>query len=1016
MPNFLSAEAGEPSTTRSRSRQRARTDADGHRSMWDPLKKIGSWLRREEEEPPPPAVKLDKHIATEEENKENGRPHSSGEHHGRVSGLLGRRTSRKVVPGLPRPLTFKRQNSEKREKLLPVPVEPDQRRAASADRRSSQLAPKRTLSPPPVSVPSMSAPDVLSPHTSEPIQKPGPIIGGGPDSNIPAGARQVDYDPNASVERFSAGEPRPQSIADDAYFERASQRSASDVDEVLLQEELEAKWILNLSMHFRDMSDREKFFITYAEEPNKWRRVTVSCDYRELTPDSLEHDLKSLHYQRDKSSRIYEAIRDSLPDIQFYDTVTNLKLQTADGRLHVHVTEDVNEIIPYPSVSAVDHLDCKKFRESNIDFDSHISGFVYKISTGHKTYIKKEIPGPDAVEEFLYEINALCALVDSKSVIKFEGIIVDEDNGLIKGLLISYAEQGALVDLLYDFKGGNQMNWPRRQRWARQIVQGLSEIHEAGFVQGDFTLSNIVIDGKDDAKIIDINRRGCPVGWEPPELAKLIESGQRISIYIGVKSDIFQLGMVLWALAEEEDEPERQERPLYQVLDPHNDVPQYFRDVIKACLSEVPRQRPSAKNVLAMLPDETTLQEEYIIDKQHVQSALEFQREESPKRPYSQSSFSSVHMPSTEYIDSTASYAPAASTRGRSTSHPSNGRSRRPDYSPYHGHPSIMSLDDSELENEPASIPGSRETRWEQVYVDGDTQLVQRTSLAMAVHDYANPECEEISGDMDSSFGNSKTADDVKPLNFSTVDELQPPSQSQELSPSLDSGNGMDGAEAGHRRYPSNKASFSDRVHHLNQIQTSDFEPKMKRTNTLADLENEVGMDSSIASSTAPSRVNTAFSFAGSFAHPLHQDSGFNEPEARVSYESERIRHSLDLNKFDVSFPIQERVIEGRLWDEKDGNMIDDRMQESQPVTEVGPGPQLVHVSNPRISEEIANEKDLEEKTSNNTIRPPSLTIPRFAHNVPECVDSGIPEQKKDDTAHGLRHIYPHLSPTTSHR
>lgn len=36
----------------------------------------------------------------------------------------------------------------------------------------------------------------------------------------------------------------------------------------------------------------------------------------------------------------------------------------------------------------------------------------------------------------------------------------------------------------------------------------------AGFVQGDFTLSNIVIDSNDDAKIIDINRRGCPVGWE----------------------------------------------------------------------------------------------------------------------------------------------------------------------------------------------------------------------------------------------------------------------------------------------------------------------------------------------------------------------------------------------------------------------------------------------------------------------------------------------------------------------
>ncbi len=127
------------------------------------------------------------------------------------------------------------------------------------------------------------------------------------------------------------------------------------------------------------------------------------------------------------------------------------------------------------------------------------------------------------------------------------GVIVDDHDKFIKGLLISYAEQGALIDMIYDSDHG--LSWATREKWARQIVEGLSEIHEAGFVQGDFTLSNIVIDNDDNAKIIDINRRGCPVGWEPPEATPLIESSQRISMYIGVKSDLYQLGMVLWALA-----------------------------------------------------------------------------------------------------------------------------------------------------------------------------------------------------------------------------------------------------------------------------------------------------------------------------------------------------------------------------------------------------------------------------------------------------------------------------------
>ncbi len=58
----------------------------------------------------------------------------------------------------------------------------------------------------------------------------------------------------------------------------------------------------------------------------------------------MEEELKALQKQGDKSAAIYGAIRDSLPDIQFYDTVTNLRLETREGRLHVHVTEDVNEI------------------------------------------------------------------------------------------------------------------------------------------------------------------------------------------------------------------------------------------------------------------------------------------------------------------------------------------------------------------------------------------------------------------------------------------------------------------------------------------------------------------------------------------------------------------------------------------------------------------------------------------------------------------------------------------------
>lgn len=374
--------------------------------------------------------------------------------------------------------------------------------------------------------------------------------------------------------------------------------------EDMLETELDHKWILNLSMRFRDGSEREKFFITYAETPNRWRRVTVTCDYRDAPPESLEHDLKELHYQRDKNAQVYKSIRDSLREIQFHDTVTNLKLETSGGRLHVHVSEDVNEIIPYPPVSSLSHLKTRWFRESELEFDAHLSGFVYKVRSDGKQYIKKEIPGPDTVPEFFYEIDALHALEGSQSVIGFEGVVMDDEMRVIKGLLISYAEKGSLADLIYDDRYDDRGNlpWEKRERWAKQVVQGLNEIHEAGYVQGDFTLSNIVVDENDNAKIIDINRRGCPIGWEPPEIVKKIESKQRISMYIGVKSDIFQLGMSLWAIAMEDDEPERQIRPLTLPVDCK--VPDYYRHLVSLCLSDRPQDRLSAKELLAFFPQD----------------------------------------------------------------------------------------------------------------------------------------------------------------------------------------------------------------------------------------------------------------------------------------------------------------------------------------------------------------------------------------------------------------------------
>lgn len=254
-----------------------------------------------------------------------------------------RHASYDVVPGLPRAQTFKRQQSEQRTHLEPVTPTPDERRAMSVGR-----SPARLYSPlshvlsgdPRVSAPgilgfsndgpstyeelSQSMSSAVQPHL--PASPPESLLGSHHPSRTVANAYPAsDY----SYEQYAP------SMTD-------GQSSVSDHFNDLINVELDQKWILNLSMHFRDRSRREKFFVTYRQESHSWRRVTISLDYRDAPPGSLEADLAKTRYQRDKIAKIYEAIRESLPDIQWYDTVTNLKLETRNERLHVHVVEDGN--------------------------------------------------------------------------------------------------------------------------------------------------------------------------------------------------------------------------------------------------------------------------------------------------------------------------------------------------------------------------------------------------------------------------------------------------------------------------------------------------------------------------------------------------------------------------------------------------------------------------------------------------------------------------------------------------
>lgn len=263
--------------------------------------------------------------------QDGGDRQQGGDHHQDEEPLRPgfiRRVSRKVVPGIPRAQTFKRQQAEVRNNLELVQPTRAERRAVSVDRR---LHPSRSNVSHPMN-PRTSAPDFVKNVFSSTVSAPSR-----PGSFIEE--KMMDSIGELTMPDGVMDNTQPSRDAESCHD--TSSMTSSQYD-AMIHDELERKWILNLSMHFRDKSKREKFFVTYREQETHWRRVTISLDYRAAPDNSLEMDLLHTKLQREKSAKIYEAIRESLEDIQFYETVTNLKLQTTDGRLHVHVVEDAN--------------------------------------------------------------------------------------------------------------------------------------------------------------------------------------------------------------------------------------------------------------------------------------------------------------------------------------------------------------------------------------------------------------------------------------------------------------------------------------------------------------------------------------------------------------------------------------------------------------------------------------------------------------------------------------------------
>ncbi|KAJ9651172.1 hypothetical protein H2198_009549 [Neophaeococcomyces mojaviensis] len=228
---------------------------------------------------------------------------------------------------------------------------------------------------------------------------------------------------------------------------------------------------------------------------------------------------------------------------------------------------------------------------------------------------------------YLMKAMRTLSLTSKAGIAKFLGVVRDDDD-MITGFLIELPVKGRLRDVMEAASGaGTPISKERREKWCRQIIRTIAEVHHHGFVIGSLHHvrdCGIGIDGKDDAILYD--RLGTTV--EPIQMA-----GGAISAELGwpakpVKSaiiepqtDIYQLGLLLWRIMGDKVHGNILEfckvancttRKDARCNEPHTNpvelpmqddyCPKYLRDIIIACRTPEQKARPSAHELSCMLP------------------------------------------------------------------------------------------------------------------------------------------------------------------------------------------------------------------------------------------------------------------------------------------------------------------------------------------------------------------------------------------------------------------------------
>lgn len=161
--------------------------------------------------------------------------------------------------------------------------------------------------------------------------------------------------------------------------------------------------------------------------------------------------------------------------------------------------------------------------------------------------------------EAIYNIQLLHCLRGVPGFVAFVGIVVDRSGKHLKSYLVKFPRRkwSILTDKLSQDR---PVPWEHREKWARQLIEGVRDVHSRGFVVGTLFRAQIriLVDESDRLGFFRFEKKyimGYGLGsYYPPEALHFrnapLSMEQVDCPDLTPKFDIFHLGAVLWLIAE----------------------------------------------------------------------------------------------------------------------------------------------------------------------------------------------------------------------------------------------------------------------------------------------------------------------------------------------------------------------------------------------------------------------------------------------------------------------------------